>query len=60
MGIVPHMAGEDAKTLIEKAARTFLAEVPALEPMKVVVGISLHGRGDTQQFRLEMPGVKVT
>jgi hypothetical protein len=54
------MAGEDARTLIEKAARHFLAEVPALEPMKVVVGIDLHGRGDTQQFRLEMPGVKVT
>src|SRR3954447_1397576 len=54
------MAGEDAKTLIEKAVRTFLAEVPALEPMKIVVGVDLHGRGDTQQFRVEMPGVKVT
>jgi hypothetical protein len=53
------MAG-DAKTMLETAVRSFLAEVPALEPMKIVVGIDLHGRGDTQQFRLEMPGVKVT
>lgn len=54
------MSSEDARTLIEKAVRTFLEEVPALEPMKIVVGIDLRGRGDTQQFRLEMPGVKVT
>ena len=25
-----------------------------------MVGVDLHGRGDTQQFRLEMPDVKVT
>jgi len=54
------MSGEDAKTLIEKAVRHFLEEVPALEPMKIVVGVDLRGRGDTQQFRIEMPGVKVT
>jgi ribosome recycling factor len=53
------MAG-DAKTMLETAVRGFLSEVPALEPMKVVVAIDLHGRGDTQQFRIEMPGVKVT
>ena len=51
---------EDAKALIELATRRFLAEVPALEPIKLVVGIELRGRGDVQQFRLEMPGVKVT
>src|SRR5438445_1953497 len=51
---------EDAKTLIETATRRFLEEVPALEPIKLVVGVELRGRGDTQQFRLEMPGVKVT
>jgi len=51
---------EDAKALIELAARRFLAEVPALEPIKLVVGVELRGRGDVQQFRLEMPGVKVT
>src|ERR1700729_3117646 len=51
---------DDAKTLIEVATRRFLSEVPALEPIKLVVGIELRGRGDVQQFRLEMPEVKVT
>ena len=47
---------EDAKALIELAARRFVEEVPALEPIKLVVGVELRGRGDVQQFRLEMPG----
>ena len=51
---------EDAKALIELASHRFLSEVPALEPIKLVVGIELRGRGDVQQFRMEMPGVKVT
>jgi hypothetical protein len=51
---------EDAKALIELAVRRFLKEVPALQPLKLVVGIELRGRGDVQHFRLEMPGLKVT
>jgi hypothetical protein len=51
---------EDAKALIELATRRFIKEVPALEPIKLVVAIELRGRGDVQHFRLEMPGVKVT
>jgi hypothetical protein len=51
---------EDAKALIELATRRFIEEVPALQPIKLVVGIELRGRGDVQHFRLEMPGVKVT
>src|SRR6202163_4618786 len=51
---------EDAKALIELATRRFIAEVPALQPIKLVVGIELRGRGDVQHFRLEMPDVKVT
>ncbi len=51
---------DDARVLIEQATRRFLEEVPALEPIKLVVGVELRGRGDIQQFRLEMPGVKVT
>jgi hypothetical protein len=50
---------EDAKTLIEQAVRSFLDEVPALKPMKLVVGVDLHGRGDTQQFRVELPALEV-
>jgi hypothetical protein len=53
------MAG-DAKVLIEQAVRSFLDEVPSLKPLKLVVGIDLHGRGDTQQFRLELPDLTVT
>jgi hypothetical protein len=51
---------EDAKALIELAVRRFVGEVKALEPIKLVVGVELRGRGDVQHFRLEMPGVKVT
>jgi hypothetical protein len=51
---------EDAKALIELATRRFLEEVPALAPMKLVVGVELRGRGDVQHFRLEMPAIKVT
>ena len=51
---------EDAKTLIEAAVRSFLEEVPALKPLKLVVGVDLRGRGDVQQFRLQLPEVKVT
>jgi len=51
---------EDAKSLIELAARRFVAEVPALEPLKLIVGVELRGRGDVQQFRLEMPAISVS
>lgn len=51
---------EDAKILIEKAARRFVEEVPALAPMTLVVGVELQGRGDVQFFRLQMPDVQVT
>ena len=51
---------DDAKALIELATRRFVGEVPALEPIKLVVGVELRGSGDVQQFRLEMPEVKVT
>jgi hypothetical protein len=51
---------EDAKSLIELAVSRFLGEVPALEPIKLVVAVELRGRGDVQHYRLEMPGIKVT
>jgi hypothetical protein len=51
---------DDARALIELATKRFLEEVPALEPIKLVVGVELRGRGDVQHFRLEMPGVGVT
>jgi len=50
---------EDAKVLIEQAARRFVEEVPALAPINLIVGIELHGRGDVQHFRLQMPDFAV-
>jgi hypothetical protein len=56
--MLPAMADE-AKALIEQAVRGFLEEVPALKPMKLVVGLDLRGRGDTQQFRVQLPELDV-
>jgi hypothetical protein len=50
----------DAKTMIEIAVKSFLEEVPALKPLKLVVGIDMVGRGDVQQFKVVMPDLTVT
>lgn len=50
---------EDAKALIEQAARRFVEEVPALATLNLIVGIELRGRGDTQHFRLQCPELQV-
>jgi hypothetical protein len=34
--------------------------VPALQPLKLVASLELRGRGDIQQYRVELPGPKVT
>jgi hypothetical protein len=51
---------EDARELIETAAGRFVEEVPALAPIKLVVGVELRGRGDVQQFRLQLPEMAAT
>jgi hypothetical protein len=50
----------ETKELIEGAVRNFLDEVTALQPLKLVVGLDLRGRGDTQLYRIELPGPVVT
>jgi hypothetical protein len=50
----------DTKALIEQAVDRFLEQVPALQPLKLVVGLELRGRGDVQLYRVELPGPKVT
>jgi hypothetical protein len=50
----------DTKSLIETAVQRFLEEVPALQPLKLVAGLELRGRGDVQLYRVEMPGPKVS
>jgi hypothetical protein len=53
------MAG-DAIELLDRAARGFLEEVPALKDLKLVIGVDLNGRGgDTQQFRIDMPELDI-
>ncbi len=51
---------QDTKTLIETAVKRFLEEVPALQPLKLVAGLELRGRGDVQIYRVELPGPKVS
>ncbi|HEY1591362.1 MAG TPA: hypothetical protein VGF81_06190 [Solirubrobacteraceae bacterium] len=50
----------DTKALIETAVTRFLEEVPALQPLKLVAGLDLRARHDVQQYRVELPGPKVT
>ena len=50
----------DTKTQIERAIANVVEEVPALAPLKLVFAVVLRGRGDVQQFRVELPERKVT
>ncbi len=50
----------DTKSLIETAVTRFLADVPALAPLKLIVGLELRGRGDVQIYRVALPGPVVT
>jgi hypothetical protein len=50
----------DTKTLIETAVKRFLDEVPALQPLKLVVGLELRARGEPQIYRVELPGPKIS
>lgn len=49
-----------AQDLIADAYRHFIAEMPALERLKLVVRLELRGRGDVQVFRVVVPGPEVT
>ena len=46
--------------LIEQAVAGIQEEVPALASLKLVIGLELRGRGDTQLYRVELPGPKVS
>jgi hypothetical protein len=54
------VASADTKTLVTNAVQRFQQQVPALQQLKLVVGLELRGRGDTQLYRVEVPGPKVT
>jgi hypothetical protein len=46
--------------LIEQAVAGIQREVPALANLKIVLGLELRGRGDTQLYRVELPGPKIS
>ena len=50
----------DTRSLIETAIARFLEEVPALKQLKLVAALELRAHHDTQLYRVEMPGPKVT
>lgn len=35
-------------------------EVPALRQLKLVISLELRGRGDVQQYRIELPGPQIS
>jgi hypothetical protein len=53
-------SASDTRTQIEQAVTHFLEEVPALQKLKMVITLELRGRGDVQQYRVEVPGPKVS
>ena len=53
-------ATTDVKAQIEQALANIAEEVPALAPLKLVFSLVLRGRGDVQQFRVELPARKIT
>jgi hypothetical protein len=46
--------------LISEAVRRIQEEVPALANLKLVFGVELPARGDTQLFRVQVPGPRVS
>ncbi len=53
-------SASDTAAVIESAVARLIAEVPALRNLKLVLALDLRARGDTQQYRVEFPGPKVT
>lgn len=54
------MSQTDTKTLIEHAGQQFIAEVPALAPLKLSVKLDLQHKSDHQVYRVEFPGPEVS
>jgi len=53
-------ASNDTKEQIARALHQIVEEVPALKPLKLVFSLELRGRGDVQQYRVELPGPQIT
>jgi hypothetical protein len=46
--------------LIRTAVTRFQAEVPALQKLKLVIGLELKAKHDIQLYRVELPGPKIS
>jgi predicted nucleic acid-binding Zn ribbon protein len=53
-------ASGDTKDQIAQAITSVTDEVPALRQLKLVFSVELRGRGDVQQYRVELPGPTIT
>ena len=53
-------ASTDTKDQIAQAIMSVTDEVPALRQLKLVLSVELRGRGDVQQYRVELPGPTIT
>jgi hypothetical protein len=49
-----------AAELITQAVNGLQKEVPALANLKIVIGLELRGRGDTQLYRVGLPGPEIS
>ncbi|MGI8727997.1 MAG: hypothetical protein ACR2K6_10030 [Solirubrobacterales bacterium] len=50
----------NAPELIKTAYGQFVAELPALAKLNLVIRVELHGRGDVQIFRVQTPGPEIS
>jgi len=50
----------DAKVLIDQGVKNLQDEVHSLQQLKLVIQLDLIGGRDTQTFRVEVPGPKIT
>jgi hypothetical protein len=50
----------DTKHQLEEAGQRFIAAVPALAPLALIVNVDLQAKGDHQQYRLQFPGPEVS
>lgn len=46
--------------LIATAIERFVSEVPSLAKLKLTFGLELRGRGDTQLYRVVVPGPQIS
>ena len=53
------MSQGDTKSQLEEAGQRFIAAVPALAPLALIVNVDLQAKGDHQIYTLTFPGPSV-